>query len=357
MYPHAYRDHWVAQQYLPDTLQGKVFYQPGDIGYEADIQIQVTRRREAQLAAMVEGEADEHLEILTTSPTNRSRDAWLQRVIAGSGRKLGDMRDRMFDLAAVQRHHLVLDINAGSGLLTWEALRRAPEGGVWALAADPQAGEALRQQAERLPEVERPVVLIGRPDELPFILALRDEEDIRFDRILARNTASRSDEWGQAIPLLFERLAPDGRLVLSQAVPRHTQRLYALVDWNGAEALGERIRAAEETIYADPDDPLVNWDTDDLTADLKAAGFVGVVVTTDSQTEERRITVAHLERWFEVGEEDRASYAQRLAAAGLDAGEIEAVKARYTRQLVDQVVSWEATLATVVGEKLDVPTE
>ena len=55
LYPHAYRDHWVAQQYLPDTLQGKVFYQPGDSGYEQEIQKDVARRREAQLAAMVEG--------------------------------------------------------------------------------------------------------------------------------------------------------------------------------------------------------------------------------------------------------------------------------------------------------------
>ena len=28
LYPHAYRDHWVAQQYLPGALQGKVFYEP-----------------------------------------------------------------------------------------------------------------------------------------------------------------------------------------------------------------------------------------------------------------------------------------------------------------------------------------
>ncbi len=54
LYPHAYRDHWVAQQYLPQALQGKVFYQPGDQGYERDIHEQVARRREAQLAAMVE---------------------------------------------------------------------------------------------------------------------------------------------------------------------------------------------------------------------------------------------------------------------------------------------------------------
>ena len=28
LYPHAYRDHWVEQQYLPQSLQGQVFYQP-----------------------------------------------------------------------------------------------------------------------------------------------------------------------------------------------------------------------------------------------------------------------------------------------------------------------------------------
>ncbi len=35
LYPHAYRDHWVAQQYLPDVLQGRIFYQPSEQGYEA----------------------------------------------------------------------------------------------------------------------------------------------------------------------------------------------------------------------------------------------------------------------------------------------------------------------------------
>jgi putative ATPase len=60
LYPHAYRDHWVAQQYLPDALQGKVFYEPSESGYEARIREQVARRREEQLAAMVEPEAGSH---------------------------------------------------------------------------------------------------------------------------------------------------------------------------------------------------------------------------------------------------------------------------------------------------------
>ena len=46
LYPHAYRDHWVAQQYLPSSLQGRLFYQPADTGYEKGIKGQVERRRD-----------------------------------------------------------------------------------------------------------------------------------------------------------------------------------------------------------------------------------------------------------------------------------------------------------------------
>ena len=174
LYPHAYRDHWVAQQYLPDSLQGRVFYQPSDQGYERGIRDQVARRREAQLAAMVE--EDDAPEILTVTPGTGTSARWLQRTISNTGEQLGRLRDRVLDAARLQRHHVVLDLNAGSGLLTWEILRRAPEGGTWALARDRQAGEGLRQQAERLPEIERPVVLVGEPDELRDLLTLRGEE-------------------------------------------------------------------------------------------------------------------------------------------------------------------------------------
>jgi len=36
-YAHDYPGHFVEQQYLPDTLQGKQFYMPGDQGYEKQI--------------------------------------------------------------------------------------------------------------------------------------------------------------------------------------------------------------------------------------------------------------------------------------------------------------------------------
>lgn len=54
LYPHAYRDHWVAQQYLPDSLMGRVFYTPSTQGYEKEIRNDVLSRRELQIAAILE---------------------------------------------------------------------------------------------------------------------------------------------------------------------------------------------------------------------------------------------------------------------------------------------------------------
>ncbi|NNE35454.1 MAG: AAA family ATPase, partial [Rhodothermales bacterium] len=34
LYPHAYHNHYVPQQYLPDSMQGTYFYEPTAIGYE-----------------------------------------------------------------------------------------------------------------------------------------------------------------------------------------------------------------------------------------------------------------------------------------------------------------------------------
>jgi putative ATPase len=343
LYPHAYRDHWVEQQYLPDSLQGKVFYQPSDQGYERRIRDEVAQRREAQLAAMVEASGEWQVasgEIFTTSPTNKAKDAWLQRTISQAGRNLAAQREKLFELAAIQRHHLVLDVNAGTGLLTWEAVRRAPEGGVWALTADVQAGEALRQQASKWVEVERPFILIGDLHELETLLSLRNEADLKFDRIIGRNLFT-IDDWRLTIGEVTRWLAPDGRIALLQTIPRHTQRLYELVEWPDA-ALRQKVAAAEETIYHDESDPLVNWDEHDLAAALQAAGL-DVQMTVETQTEQRRITADYLARWFPDDDayQAKASYAQRLLEGGLSDGEVEEVRRVYGRRLQDQIVTWQ----------------
>ncbi|MDX1615475.1 MAG: AAA family ATPase [Candidatus Promineifilaceae bacterium] len=353
LYPHAYRDHWVAQQYLPVALQGKLFYEPSDQGYERQIQAQVARRREEQLAAMVERDWSTP-EGLTTGPSDRSRDAWLQRAVASSGRQLGQIRERIFELAAVQRHELLLDLNAGSGLLTWEAVRQIGEGGVWALASDPADGEALRQMATRLPELERPQVLIGRLEELDYLLTLRNEDALRFDIIVGRNplTAVAEEPIGptRLATLIRPWLQSGGRLVVAQVVPRHSQRLYDLVDWTTApEELAAQVRQAEEAIYNDSHDPMVNWDVADLASAFEEAGFQRVETQRQPTAAPRRITVTQVARWFEPGEE-RPSYGERLAEAGLSPATVEQVADLYRRQLVDAQVEWRTINAYLTAQ-------
>jgi len=347
LYPHAYRDHWVAQQYLPPALQGRVFYQPGDQGYERHIRDQVLRRREAQLAAMVESQA----EILTFAPGEREHDRWLQRTLSRAGERLGRLRDRVLDAARLQRHHVALDLNAGSGLLTWELLRRTPEGGIWALVRDHRDAEALRQQAGRLPELERPVVLVGGVEELEELLALRGEGELRFDAIVGRNALGPLPDKAAAVRLLRQWLRPGGHLSLAETVMRHSQRLHTLADLSPLDdGLRRRLIEAEEAIYANADDPLVNWDAADLRDLLDMAGFQEVSVQEEVQETERLITPATLERWFALeAAGQRLSYAQHLLRH-LTADELADVAALFRRQLTGQAVAWRTRIVFIGGQ-------
>jgi len=43
-YPHDHDDGWVEQQYLPDQLTGRTWYEPSDIGFEQEIRERMTQR-------------------------------------------------------------------------------------------------------------------------------------------------------------------------------------------------------------------------------------------------------------------------------------------------------------------------
>lgn len=354
LYPHAYRDHWVEQQYLPSSLQGQVFYQPSDQGYEAKIQTQVARQREAQLAALVE---DTTLaEVLTFSPTNSTQERWLQRTLSQVGDQLAQVRDRIFALAPPQRHHVILDLNAGSGLLTWEAVRQVPEGGVYACVQTEQDEIALQEQSAALPELQRPIVLQADLLELPQLLA-QQVPGIQYDRIIGRNALLQAIQRSQAtegsdqialLAALTNLLSPQGHLILAETIPRYTQRLYQLLE---RDRLGTRLYnrwvKAEEAIYQNSSDPLVNWDVEDLTAWLHTAGLTAEI-QVDMMTTEIRITPALFKRWFSPGG-DRPSYQDHLSQTLCEA-EITKIREALVTALNQQQVQWSSALAFVQAQ-------
>lgn len=335
-YPHSYQDHWVAEQYLPTALQGKVFYQPTMQGYEGSIAQDVLRRREAQIAAMLEAEdRDADGEVLTTSPKNRGREAWLERTIANAGQSLGATRDRVFELANIKRHHLVLNIDAASGLLLWEAVRAAPEGGVWGIAQGKQLA-ALQEQAAKLKELERPTIV----DSLDSLAV------DKFERIIGRNPLSRLHDHPTLIPRLASRLSTDGRIVIAQNVPNMGQRLYELVDWTNDATMRPFVIQAEEAIWADADNTLVNWQADDLRQMLLDSGLDVTTFDLQQQSQDRRISSAQLNRWFEA----TGPYVSALADCGLDQDAVAAIFRLYKRQLENRTVAWQTTTIFVAAQ-------
>lgn len=340
LYPHAYRDHWVAQQYLPASLQGQVFYQPSKEGFEGGISTQVARRREAQLAALVEGVGVAPKEVLTYGTIDKASERWLQRTLSQVGEQLADVRDRIFTLASPQRHHVVLDLNAVSGLLTWEALRRVPEGGVYACVLTAADAKALEEQAAALPELMRPILLTEKLNKLPKVLT-----DVRFDCIIGRNALLHESDKIATAKLLAKLLRSEGVIVLAETVARHTQRLYRLLNPKKVDKdLFDRIVIAEEAIYTETSDPMVNWDVDDLRTAFEAVGLV-VQVQKEQIPTQMHITSALLERWF-ASAGNRPTYATRLAEK-LSQEEVVVVKDLFSRYLLNQTVTWETTIAFV----------
>ncbi len=342
LYPHAYRDHWVAQQYLPANLQGRVFYQPSDQGHEAAIRTSVVRRRELQLAAVMESgspdlPAPEHL---SHSPADSARDQWLERAGGETGALNGHLREAVFHSLGLERHDRVLDLAAGSGLLTWEALRRVPEGTVWSVCIDAPSAVGLRElAAAHLEELDRPHVLEAAIEDLGPALEAADP-GIRFEAIIGRNAAGFSGDKEKIARQLRGLAAPGCRLRLWEVVQRRAQRLCRLVDLGELEeGLRERVVSAEKAIYDDPDNPRVNWVEGDLKRLLQEAGFETVEWATEERTTVRRIAMRQLGHWFNPGGEKHPTFARYLHRQ-LDNASLRLVRGLFERQLNGRKVHW-----------------
>src|SRR5690606_21893049 len=61
-YPHAYREGYVPEQYLPAEMQGLYFYVPREIGYERTVAERLAAQRERDAEEAVEKRARRYLD-------------------------------------------------------------------------------------------------------------------------------------------------------------------------------------------------------------------------------------------------------------------------------------------------------
>jgi len=313
IYPHAYRDHWAAQQYLPTSLRGRTFYIPSPVGYEGKIRDDVLRKRELQ-AAVILGEQAGDGELLSWSAAAKGREGWFKRLESGrSALLLGD-RDTIFNAASPCRQERVLVPLAADGLLLWESLRRCPEGLSAALVANDSAREALLRYAAVLDEIEQPEIAVLGSGLLPSPQQAAEWFDTSlFDLILLRepwrrgfsgtqNAQNPETEFANLAESAKALLAPKGRLVLLCSPPVTGQRISQLItdECEGDKPLAEKLKEAEDAFFSRQQGRLNawNWDAANVSSAFESRGFE-VKIGFLEQKEERLISPKDIQAWFD----------------------------------------------------------
>jgi hypothetical protein len=110
---------------------------------------------------------------------------------------------------------------------------------------------------------------------------------------------------------------------------------------------------AEETIYTAADDPLVNWDADDLVQLLVDAGFT-VEHTVEEEQTPLQVTAGAIERWFAPAAGERPSYGEHLAQQ-LGTDELKEVRSLFERQLLNQMVQWTGRIGYFTAAPAHIP--
>ena len=189
-YPHAYKDHWVAQRYLPQTLAGRLFYFPSQIGYEGERRAHVLMRREAQLSLLADDADVSVPESLVWSKEGEKRSLWKMRSEAAATDRLLATRSAVFGLLAPRAIENFIVADPRSGFYGMEAIRATPEGKTCVVLESEAAKFQLENLCKSINEILKPTTL--RYDDLS---SERDTENGAHS-----NLDALGEYWSEARP-------------------------------------------------------------------------------------------------------------------------------------------------------------
>jgi ubiquinone/menaquinone biosynthesis C-methylase UbiE len=188
-------------------------------------------------------------------------------------RHLARVRDRVLDNAGLRPDDDVLDLGAGTGLLTFAAHDRIGDG--WVFAVDPTV-DALEELLRGAHEADLAGVmyLIGDAEVIPL-------PDASVDACVTRSVLMYVEDIATAAAELHRVLRPGGRISLCEPITRKGTNLVTTVDWSplGPELAG-RV-AAEWERYA-ASSVMMRLDERDFARVLEATGFHDVRVELEA---------------------------------------------------------------------------
>lgn len=317
MYPHSYKDHWVAQQYLPTGLQGKIYYKPSDMGYESAIKDNVMLRREAQLEAVTE---DLYKENLTFSPGDKARSRWAERALSGRSEGLLRLMKRLYSGLDILRSDNVMVLNASHGLLLWPLMKKNPEGLSVAVVRNNEQKEIIEHFSSELDKLLRPVVIVSEARSAFSAI----EDGLQFGVISGRNLLSRLESDRNILEAIKSRLEKDGKIALLESIPSLSSRLSDFA----SEVYKDKLRKAEKKIYSS-DNPLTAWGKKEL---------------------ENAVLDIFPEAYFEYEEDREDRYLSKDAVIGFyrsSYAESGMTEQEFIAEFADRTVKWSNTVAII----------
>lgn len=315
LYPHSYKDHWVAQQYLPSGLQGKVYYKPSAMGYEESIRDSVIMHREAQLESVSD---NPYKEVLTFSPGDKERNRWIERAMSQRSSVLIENIRRLYENLDIERHSNVLVLNASHGLLLWPLMKRNPEGLSVAEVVRNDEREIIEHFTEEIDSMTRPLVIVSKPMDVFDSL----EDGIKFKVISGRNILTKLSDAEIMLERMKEYLEKEGEIALIEAIPSLSSRLSDFADDDAKDILKKK----ELSIY---NSDMAAWGKKELET-LLCRVLPGSEISYTEIKEERIIQKANLESWY------RNSYSDPLMPED-----------RFIELFAGRKVSWKNVIALI----------
>ena len=308
LYPHAYRDHWIAQQYLPDELIGRVFYTPGYTGYEEKIRNEVLAKRETQLAAIHEA-AEGKKDAFTV-------EDWQARTEGSSAEILEQIRDTIIGLANLSADDRVLVYRADGGLLLWPSTRITLNGCTAGIFEHQEALQSAQRYAETFEFLNRPIMTVlpacTHPSEKTPAATQLDETpsaaseyrtlfpELAFDVVLSYNPAATADGFTAFFSRIAQEHATGARIIFAFALPQQGLRLSALLP---SDESVNRFSAAEAAFFSDSRNKHIAWTENTVVDIAEKAGYRIQLLKKVDYQEKRLVTQAELGRWFSAESE------------------------------------------------------
>ncbi|MBF0352616.1 MAG: AAA family ATPase [SAR324 cluster bacterium] len=336
LYPHAYQDHWVAQQYLPGSLQGRLFYQPGTLGFEATLSQNVNHQRELQIAAFLEN--------MNQSEQATSQDYWTERTFNHSSESLLAIKNRLFDWFPDLPQALCLNVNAGDGLFLREIFQRTHEGSLFATVQFEQEKQILNTMFERQKFWHELTLLVMSVEEFPDKIK-KSLPNVLFDVITGKNFFQKILNKSQSIEHLLELLNPEGSLLFAESVPSLGQRLSELLPPESIpQSLSSSVHEAEEWLYTNHPDPKFQWNPDSMGTLLSNLPLKHYKLHVEKFTTPLYISSKRLEHWFESGSNPESPTYRDALLRMFDLSAVEQFRKIFEKHLTGKKVNWQSTI-------------